>query len=71
MREIVFDTETTGLSFVGGDRLVEIGCVELHNRVMTGRTFHAYVNPGRPMPIEALVAFPALVAPAPGDDSHG
>jgi len=54
MREIVFDTETTGLSFSGGDRLVEIGCVELHNRVATGRTYHAYVNPGRPMPIEAF-----------------
>jgi DNA polymerase-3 subunit epsilon len=54
MREIVFDTETTGLSFSGGDRLVEIGCVELVNRVMTGRTFHAYVNPERPMPIEAF-----------------
>lgn len=54
MREIVFDTETTGLSFSGGDRLVEIGCVELHNRVMTGRTFHAYVNPERSMPIEAF-----------------
>ena len=54
MREIVFDTETTGLSFPGGDRLVEIGCVELHNRVMTGRTFHAYVNPERPMPVEAF-----------------
>lgn len=54
MREIVFDTETTGLSFSGGDRLVEIGCVELHNRVMTGRTFHAYINPGRPMPVEAF-----------------
>ncbi|NYT41642.1 DNA polymerase III subunit epsilon [Sphingomonas sp. R-74633] len=54
MREIVFDTETTGLSFSGGDRLVEIGCVELVNRVMTGRTFHAYVNPQRPMPIEAF-----------------
>ncbi len=54
MREIVFDTETTGLSFPGGDRLVEIGCVELVNRVMTGRTFHAYVNPERPMPIEAF-----------------
>jgi DNA polymerase III subunit epsilon len=39
MREIVFDTETTGLSFAGGDRLVEIGCVELVNRVETGRTF--------------------------------
>jgi len=53
MREIVFDTETTGLSFAGGDRLVEIGCVELVNRVETGRTFHAYFNPGRPMPSEA------------------
>jgi DNA polymerase-3 subunit epsilon len=54
MREIVFDTETTGLSFPGGDRLVEIGCVELVNRVMTGRTFHAYVNPERDMPVEAF-----------------
>lgn len=54
MREIVFDTETTGLSFAGGDRLVEIGCVELHNRVMTGRTFHAYINPERSVPIEAF-----------------
>ncbi|MCW3846807.1 DNA polymerase III subunit epsilon [Sphingomonas sp. LB-2] len=54
MREIVFDTETTGLSFSGGDRLVEIGCVELVNRVMTGRTFHAYLNPERPMPVEAF-----------------
>ena len=53
MREIVFDTETTGLSPLTGDRLVEIGCVELINRVETGRTFHAYFNPGRPMPTEA------------------
>jgi len=53
MREIVFDTETTGLSFSGGDRLVEIGCVELFNRCETGKTFHRYVNPGRPMPAEA------------------
>ena len=53
MREIVFDTETTGLSPQGGDRLVEIGCVEMFNRVETGRTFHAYFNPGRPMPSEA------------------
>jgi DNA polymerase-3 subunit epsilon len=50
MREIVFDTETTGLSPLTGDRMVEIGCVELFNRVETGRTFHAYFNPGRPMP---------------------
>jgi DNA polymerase-3 subunit epsilon len=54
MREIVFDTETTGLSFSSGDRLVEIGCVELVNRVTTGRTFHAYVNPERDMPVEAF-----------------
>ena len=53
MREIVFDTETTGLSPQNGDRLVEIGCVELFNRVETGRTFHAYFNPGRSMPSEA------------------
>ncbi len=53
MREIVFDTETTGLSPLNGDRLVEIGCVELINRVESGRTFHAYFNPGRPMPTEA------------------
>ena len=53
MREIVFDTETTGLSPITGDRLVEIGCVELVNKVETGRTFHAYFNPGRPMPSEA------------------
>jgi DNA polymerase-3 subunit epsilon len=49
VREIVFDTETTGLNPLGGDRLVEIGCVELMNRVETGRTFHAYFNPCRPM----------------------
>ncbi len=53
MREIVFDTETTGLSFSGGDRLVEIGCVELVNRCETGRTFHAYYHPERDMPAEA------------------
>jgi DNA polymerase III subunit epsilon len=50
MREIVFDTETTGLSPLAGDRMVEIGCVEMFNRVETGRTFHAYFNPDRPMP---------------------
>jgi DNA polymerase III subunit epsilon len=54
MREIVFDTETTGLSFSSGDRLVEIGCVELVNRVPTGQHFHAYINPQRPMPVEAF-----------------
>lgn len=53
MREIVFDTETTGLSAQTGDRLVEIGCVELVNRVETGRIYHAYYNPQRAMPSEA------------------
>ena len=53
MREIVFDTETTGFSFADGDRMVEIGCVELINRVETGRTFQAYFHPERPMPAEA------------------
>ena len=53
MREVVFDTETTGLSAANGDRLVEIGCVELVNRVETGRVFHVYINPERPMNPEA------------------
>ena len=53
MREIVFDTETTGLNPAGGDRMVEIGCVEMINRVETGRHFHAYFNPERLMPSEA------------------
>ncbi|AHE56695.1 DNA polymerase III subunit epsilon [Sphingomonas sanxanigenens] len=53
MREIVFDTETTGLNPQTGDRLVEIGCVELVNRVETGRVFHSYCNPERSMPPEA------------------
>jgi DNA polymerase III subunit epsilon len=53
MREIVFDTETTGLSPNDGHRLVEIGCVEIVNRCETGRTFHAYINPDRTMPAEA------------------
>jgi DNA polymerase III subunit epsilon len=49
MREIVFDTETTGLSAASGDRIVEIGCIELVNRVETGQSFHCYFNPERPM----------------------
>ena len=53
MREIVFDTETTGLNPAGGDRMVEIGCIEMINRVETGRSFHAYFNPQRTMPSEA------------------
>ena len=53
MREIVFDTETTGLNPLGGDRMVEIGCVEIVNRVETGRHYHCYFNPERDMPFEA------------------
>lgn len=53
MREIIFDTETTGLDPKTGDRMVEIGCIEMVNRVPTGQTFHAYFNPDRSMPAEA------------------
>jgi DNA polymerase-3 subunit epsilon len=53
MREIVFDTETTGVNPASGDRMVEIGCVELVNRCPTGREYHTYFNPERPMPSEA------------------
>lgn len=49
-REIVFDTETTGLSPNAGDRIVEIGCVEMLNHIPTGNTFHVYLNPERDMP---------------------
>ena len=54
MREIVLDTETTGLDPLRGDRLVEIGCVEIFNRMPTGHTFHRYINPERDMPEEAF-----------------
>jgi DNA polymerase III subunit epsilon len=54
MREIVLDTETTGLDPVRGDRLVEVGCIELFNRMPTGQTFHRYMNPERDMPAEAF-----------------
>jgi DNA polymerase-3 subunit epsilon len=53
MREIIFDTETTGFDPLTGDRMVEIGCIEMMGRVMTGRTYHAYFNPERPMPSAA------------------
>jgi DNA polymerase-3 subunit epsilon len=53
MREIVLDTETTGLDCLNGDRLIEIGCVELLNHIPTGRSFHAYVNPRRLISAEA------------------
>jgi DNA polymerase-3 subunit epsilon len=54
MREIVLDTETTGLDPFQGHRLVEIGCIELVNRIPSGQTFHRYVNPERDMPREAF-----------------
>ena len=54
MREIVFDTETTGLDPLNGDRLVEIGCIELVNRFPTGRIFHKHINPERDMPEAAF-----------------
>jgi DNA polymerase III subunit epsilon len=54
VREIVLDTETTGLDPAQGHRLVEIGCIELVNRIPSGQTFHAYLNPEREMPGEAL-----------------
>jgi DNA polymerase III subunit epsilon len=54
MREVVLDTETTGIDPAEGHRVVEIGCVELVNHVPTGRIFHAYVNPERPMPTGAF-----------------
>ena len=53
MREIVFDTETTGLDPKSGDRIVEIGAIELFNHIPTGRSFHRYLNPERPMSIDA------------------
>jgi len=54
MREIVLDTETTGFDAEGGDRIVEIGALELVNHLPTGRTFHVYINPERMMPKEAF-----------------
>lgn len=49
MREVIFDTETTGLDPRQGDRIVEVGCVELVNLLPTGREFQIYINPGRPV----------------------
>lgn len=54
MREIVLDTETTGFDPESGDRIVEIGCLELFNHMPTGRTYHQYINPERGMPDEAF-----------------
>lgn len=53
MREIILDTETTGLNPLNGDRLVEIGCVETFNHIATGKVFHRYFNPQRDVPEEA------------------
>jgi len=53
MREIVLDTETTGLDPLAGHRVVEVGCIELFNTVATGKTFHAYFNPQMIMPVGA------------------
>jgi DNA polymerase-3 subunit epsilon len=61
MREIVFDTETTGLDPAAGDRVIEIACVELVNLMPTGREFHAYFNPERDIP-EASIAIHGLTA---------
>jgi DNA polymerase-3 subunit epsilon len=54
MREIVLDTETTGLDPYQGHRLVEVGCIELINRIPSGQTFHRYLNPDRDIPAEAF-----------------
>ena len=54
MREVVLDTETTGLDPRSGDRIVEIGCIELMNHIPTGAKFHKYVNPERDMPDQAF-----------------
>jgi DNA polymerase-3 subunit epsilon len=54
LREIVFDTETTGLDPLQGHRLIEIGCIELVNRIPSGQVFHRYVNPDRDVPQEAF-----------------
>lgn len=54
MRDIILDTETTGLDARGSDRIVEIGCVELLNQIPTGKTWQRYINPERDMPMEAF-----------------
>jgi DNA polymerase III subunit epsilon len=54
MREIVLDTETTGMDPFNGDRIVEIGCVELENHIATGNHYHIYINPERDVPVEVV-----------------
>lgn len=53
MRQVVLDTETTGLDWKNGDRVIEIGCVELCNRMPTGQRYHVYINPQRPISADA------------------
>ena len=64
MREIIFDTETTGFDPASGDRMVEIGCIELVNRVPTGRMFHAYYHPERDMPAAAFAVLIIIITPS-------
>ena len=59
-RQIVLDTETTGLSAIDGDRLIELGCVELVNRKLTGNNLHLYFNAGRDSHPDALRVDPDL-----------
>ena len=54
MKEIVLDTETTGLSVENGHRIVEIGCIELDNQILTSNRFHCYLNPQRKVSEEAF-----------------
>jgi DNA polymerase III subunit epsilon len=53
VREVILDTETTGLDPKKGDRLIEIGCIEIFNRIPTGREYHCFINPERDVPVEA------------------
>lgn len=73
MREIVLDTETTGFNPEGGDRIVEIGAIELWNHLPTGKTYHQYINPERSMPQDAFEVHgigPDLLEP-PQDPAPG
>ena len=54
LREIVLDTETTGLDAANGDRLIEVGCIEIVNRIPTGREYHRYLNPEREVHPDAV-----------------
>lgn len=72
MRQIILDTETTGLNPKAGDRIVEIGCIELMNRRPTGNSFHQYVNPGRDSDLGALAVHgltPEFLADKPPFDA--